>query len=82
MTNENKPELRPGRYRHYKGSEYEVIGVARHSETGAFLVVYKAMYETKDGFGALSVRPYEMFVDEVEIDGATQPRFVFVGEEA
>jgi hypothetical protein len=65
------PELAPGRYRHYKGGLYELVGVARHSETLAPQVVYRPLY----GEGALWVRPFEMFVEQVVIDGVAQPRF-------
>lgn len=66
------PEARPGRYRHYKGGEYEVVGVARHSETLEPLVVYRPLY----GASGLWVRPHAMFFESVEIDGRLQPRFV------
>lgn len=69
------PTLRSGRYRHYKGGEYEVVGVARCSETLAPLVVYRPLY----GEGTLWVRPHAMFVEDVEIDGVRQPRFAFTG---
>jgi hypothetical protein len=59
------------RYRHYKGGLYEVTGVARHSETGEMLVVYRPQY----GERALWVRPLAMFMETVEIDGQTIPRF-------
>jgi hypothetical protein len=65
------PTLRPGRYRHYKGGEYDVIDVVRHSETLEPHVLYRALY----GEGALWVRPYAMFVERIEIDGRLQPRF-------
>lgn len=68
--------LRPGRYRHFKGNEYEVIGVARHSETHEPLVVYRPLY----GEGGLWARPLEMFTETVTRDGQTFPRFVFVGD--
>ena len=68
------PQLQTGRYRHYKGGEYEVIGVARHSETLEPLVVYRPLY----GETGWWVRPYAMFVGEVVIDGVRQPRFVRV----
>jgi hypothetical protein len=67
------PEAKPGRYRHYKGGEYEVIGVARHSETLELLVVYRPLYNNT-GFW---VRPYAMFFEEIEIDGRRQPRFTW-----
>ena len=66
------PTLAPGRYRHYKGGEYEVRGVVRHSETLEPLVLYAPLYNDS----GLWVRPYDMFFGTVEIDGVTQPRFV------
>ncbi len=66
----------PGRYRHYKGGEYEVLGVATHSETEESLVVYRPLY----GERGLWVRPLAMFVETVECDGEVVPRFRFVGE--
>lgn len=69
------PIVALGRYRHYKGGEYEVIGVARHSETYEPLVVYKPLYNTSGWW----VRPHAMFFEEVEIDGKRQPRFAFIG---
>jgi hypothetical protein len=64
-------DIPPGRYRHYKGNEYEVIGIARHSETLEPMVVYRPLY----GEGGLWVRPAGMFAENVIIDGKTQPRF-------
>jgi hypothetical protein len=64
-------DLSPGRYRHYKGGEYEVYGVARHSETDEKLVVYRPLY----GEGALWVRPLEMFTECVLVNGQSTPRF-------
>ncbi len=61
----------PGRYRHYKGNMYEVIGIARHSETNEWLVVYRPEY----GVSRLWVRPLAMFLGNVVIDGVDQPRF-------
>ena len=63
--------VRPGRYRHFKGNEYQVLGVARHSETEEEMVVYRALY----GEGGLWVRPAAMFNETVVIDGVEQPRF-------
>jgi hypothetical protein len=60
-----------GKYRHYKGNEYEVIGVAKHSETLEELVVYRALY----GEGQIWVRPLKMFTEEVEVNGKKIPRF-------
>ena len=65
------PELAPGRYRHYKGKDYEVVAVARHSETLEPLVVYRALY----GDHGLWVRPYAMFCEDVVIDGERVRRF-------
>ncbi|MHC5067834.1 MAG: DUF1653 domain-containing protein [Planctomycetota bacterium] len=65
----------PGRYRHFKGGEYEVIGVARHSEHDEALVVYRPLY----GDGGLWVRPLAMFCQTVEHDGAVVPRFAPLG---
>lgn len=69
-------EPRPGRYRHYKGSEYRVVGVARHSETLEPLVVYQPLY----GEGALWVRPHAMFLETVPglVAGTQVPRFAFI----
>ena len=69
------PAIAPGRYRHYKGGEYEVLAVARHSETLEPLVVYRPLYNATGWW----VRPHAMFVGNVEIDGREQPRFAFVG---
>jgi hypothetical protein len=68
--------LPPGIYRHYKGGAYEVIGTARHSETGERLVVYRCLY---DG-GSLWVRPLAMFLERVALDGREVPRFERCGE--
>jgi len=65
-----------GRYRHYKGGEYEVIGIARHSETQEPLVVYRPLYNDS----GLWVRPHAMFFESVEVNGRVQRRFVWVGE--
>jgi hypothetical protein len=70
----NLPALPPtplGRYRHYKGGDYEVVGVARHSETLEPLVVYRPLYNQS----GLWVRPHAMFFEQVDIDGRLQPRF-------
>ncbi len=73
----NLPKL--GVYKHYKkGTNYRVIGIARHSETLEPLVVYEALYENE--LSKLWVRPAEMFLEEVEYEGAKVPRFQWVGE--
>lgn len=73
--------MKLGKYRHYKGKEYEVIGVAHHSETLEKLVVYKALYDSPDfGPDALWVRPYDMFNETVTIDGKNVPRFTYIEE--
>lgn len=70
--------LKLGRYQHYKGNFYRVIGIAKHSETLEELVVYEALYENPDG--KLWVRPLKMFLEKVEINGKKVPRFKFVGK--
>ena len=67
--------IRPGRWRHFKGNEYEVIGVAQHSETLEQMVVYRALY----GDGGLWVRPASMWLETVERDDQRFPRFTYVG---
>ena len=68
--------IKPGRYRHFKGNEYEVIGTARHSETLEELVVYRALYDN----GGLWVRPAAMWNEIVERDGKTFRRFTYIGQ--
>lgn len=68
-------EVQHGRYQHYKGHFYEVIGTARHSETLEEMVVYRALYESEFGKNALWVRPKEMFMESVQVDGKNVPRF-------
>jgi hypothetical protein len=63
--------IRPGRYRHYKGHDYEVIGVAKHSETEEEFVIYRALY----GERGLWIRPAAMFLETVMVDGLARPRF-------
>ncbi|PAU87292.1 hypothetical protein CK507_11320 [Pseudomonas sp. WN033] len=69
--------MKPGRYRHYKGKDYQVIGVARHSETEEELVVYRTLY----GDYSLWARPLAMFSEQVEVDGMLHPRFTFISED-
>ena len=68
--------IEPGRYRHYKGKEYEVIGVATHSETEERFVVYRALY----GEQGIWVRPAAMFLETVVVNGRSYPRFRRVGD--
>jgi hypothetical protein len=70
------PRLAPGRYRHYKGGEYEVLAVARHSETLEVVVVYRPLYNDSGWW----VRPYEMFTGSLEVGGVMRPRFERVGQ--
>lgn len=69
-------EIKPGKYRHFKGNLYEVIGVARHSETQEEMVVYRALY----GEYGLWVRPAVMWTETVDRDGYHGPRFQFIGK--
>lgn len=71
------PDPPCGRYRHYKGRDYIVLGVARHSETEEELVVYRLDY----GDRSLWVRPRAMFVETVSLNGESVPRFQYVGPE-
>lgn len=68
--------IKPGQYRHYKGNEYEVIGVGSHSETLEAMVIYRPLY----GEGGLWVRPAAMWSEIIEKDGVTQKRFEYIGE--
>ena len=68
--------IQPGRYRHYKGNDYQVIGVARHSETEEELVVYRPLY----GDQGLWVRPAAMFSESVQVNGEQVPRFRFLDD--
>ena len=68
--------ITPGRYRHFKGGEYQVVALARHSETMEELVVYQALY----GEGGLWVRPASMWNETVDRDGYHGPRFTYIGE--
>lgn len=70
-------KIKPGKYRHYKGKEYEVIGIARHSETLEELVVYKALYQPEGE--NLWVRPHHMFIEDVVVGGKKMPRFEYLG---
>lgn len=69
------PDIQLGRYRHYKGGLYEVIGLARHSESLDWQVVYRALY----GDFGLWVRPADMFAETIEVAGLPKPRFEYIG---
>ncbi len=69
-------EIRPGLYRHFKGGEYRVLFLARHSETEEWMVVYQALYGEK----GIWVRPASMWNETVERDGVCLPRFRYIGE--
>ena len=69
--------IKPGKYRHFKGNEYEVIGTAKHSETLEEMVVYRALY----GEFGLWVRPASMWEEIIERDGKTYQRFTYIGDE-
>jgi hypothetical protein len=71
-------QLQPGLYRHYKGPQYRVFGVARHSESEEQVVIYQALY----GEFGLWVRPLSMFCQQVEVDGQVVPRFALVQAQA
>ncbi|WP_027468825.1 DUF1653 domain-containing protein [Deefgea rivuli] len=71
-----RPQLALGEYQHYKGNRYQVIDLAIHSETVEWMVMYRPLY----GEGALWVRPFAMFVENVVIDGVEQARFTKVAD--
>lgn len=69
-------EIKVGKYRHFKGNEYEVLCLAKHSETGEQLVVYRALYGEREVW----VRPAHMWNEKVERGGITYSRFTYIGE--
>lgn len=74
-------EVKLGKYQHYKGKLYEVIGIAKHSETLEELVIYRALYDSEEfGKNALWVRPKKMFLENIVVDGKEVPRFKFIGK--
>jgi hypothetical protein len=71
-------KIKQGKYRHYKGNEYRVIGVATHSETLEELVIYETLYP--NDISSLWVRPLSMFTESVSVNGQSLPRFQYCGE--
>jgi hypothetical protein len=71
--------MKPGIYQHFKGKKYKVHGLVKHSETLEDLVLYEALYE--NALGKMWVRPKEMFLEEVEVEGKKVTRFTFISEE-
>lgn len=69
------PKLARGTYRHYKGGVYDVLDIACHTETLEWYVVYQSYERKKRGLPSIWVRPYTMFIEEVELNGETKPRF-------
>ena len=69
------PGIELGRYRHYRGGEYEVLGVVRHSETCEPMVLYRPLYNNSGSW----VRPFAMFVEDIDVDGRVEPRFARMG---
>ena len=69
-------EIKIGKYRHFKGNEYRVLYIAKHSETLEPMVVYQALY----GEGGIWVRPASMWTEEVDKNGYKGPRFIYIGE--
>lgn len=76
----DEPNLEKGTYRHYKGGVYDVIGLACHTETLEWHVVYQSRERKKEGLPSVWIRPYAMFVEKVEIDGELKPRFEKIAE--
>jgi len=74
-------KLKIGKYQHWKGNFYRVLGLARNSETLEELVVYQALYNSKEfGKKSLWVRPKKMFMEKVKVDGKKVPRFKYIGK--
>jgi len=71
-------KLKEGIYKHYKGNLYEVFTTAQHSETEEWMVVYKSLYGEEE----MWVRPYDMFIEKVVIDGKEVERFAYIGNES
>lgn len=76
LKNKRNSDIKPGKYKHFKGNEYEVLMMAKHSETGEDMVVYRALY----GDFGIWVRPASMWNEIVERDGQQFQRFTYIGE--
>jgi hypothetical protein len=70
-----KPTVKTGIYKHYKGNLYEVLDTGRHSETEEWMVIYRILY----GDGSTWIRPYDMFMESVEVNNQVVKRFEFMG---
>lgn len=82
MTQTSELLIKLGIYRHYKGKLYELIGIGHHTETFEKMVLYRGLYTDNEfGKNPLWVRPLDMFVEAVEYEGKTVPRFTFISEE-
>ncbi|MDP3995074.1 MAG: DUF1653 domain-containing protein [bacterium] len=77
VLSEQAQSLQPGMYEHFKGKQYRVLGVGKHSETLEDMVVYEALYDNE--LGKLWVRPLGMFLEHVEKEGYSGPRFRYIG---
>lgn len=75
-----RPEVQPGLYRHYKGKMYQVLEVARHSETLDWYVVYRCLYPNE--LAQLWIRPASMFMETISLNGVLQPRFAFISPDS
>lgn len=73
------PQIKPGKYQHYKGNFYNVVGMVKHSETLEDLVLYECLYENE--LSSVWVRPFKMFMEKIEVNGKKVARFKYVGEE-
>lgn len=70
-----------GYYKHFKGNLYQVVAVGKHSETGEEMVVYKGLYDSPHGYGAVWIRPVAMFLETIERDGKVMRRFAPISSE-
>ena len=68
--------IKRGIYKHYKGNLYEVLSTGRHSETEEWMVIYRTLYDD----GSIWIRPYEMFIEDIKINGETLARFTYMGK--